>query len=150
MVVGDYIFDIQAGAAAGAITVFLDSEKYHGPRPVISDHAITGLAELKGLIRQGLPLPAGKFPNDLLLEFFQKLPFDDPSVLVHPGVGEDAAAVDVRGEEVLVLKSDPITFATDAIGRYAVLINANDIATTGAIPRWFLTTLLFPCGVTAG
>ncbi|MCP4690702.1 MAG: hypothetical protein GY859_21795, partial [Desulfobacterales bacterium] len=47
-------------------------------------------------------------------------------------------------------KSDPITFATDAIGRYAVLINANDIATTGAIPRWFLTTLLFPCGVTAG
>jgi hydrogenase maturation factor len=28
------------------------------------------------------------------------------------------------------------------------LINANDIATSGARPRWFLTTLLFPQGVT--
>ncbi len=149
MVVGDYIFDVQAGAAAGAVTVFLDSDKYHGPRPVKSDHAITKLAELKSLIRLGLPLPAGKFPNDLLLDFFEKLPFDDPSVLVRPGVGEDAAAVDVSGEEILILKSDPITFATEGIGQYAVLINANDIATTGAAPRWFLTTLLFPCGATA-
>jgi hydrogenase maturation factor len=48
----------------------------------------------------------------------------------------------------LVLKSDPITFATDSIGQYAVLINANDIATSGARPRWLLTTLLFPSGVT--
>jgi hydrogenase expression/formation protein HypE len=48
--------------------------------------------------------------------------------------------------DILVLKSDPITFATDAIGHYAVLVNANDIATAGADPRWFLTTLLLPCG----
>jgi hydrogenase maturation factor len=75
--------------------------------------------------------------------------FDDPSILIGPGVGEDAAAVTVENEEVLVLKSDPITFATDSIGHYAVLINANDIATTGAIPRWFLTTLMFPFGVSA-
>jgi len=59
------------------------------------------------------------------------------------------AAVDVKMEEVLVLKSDPITFATDAIGHYAVLINANDIATSGATPRWFLASLLFPLGTTA-
>jgi hydrogenase maturation factor len=64
-------------------------------------------------------------------------------------VGEDAAAVDIDKDEVLVIKSDPITFATDAIGHYAVLINANDIATSGAVPRWFLSTLLFPSGVTA-
>jgi hydrogenase maturation factor len=57
--------------------------------------------------------------------------------------------VDVAKEEVLILKSDPITFATDAIGHYAVLINANDIATSGAAPRWLLATLLFPCGTTA-
>ena len=50
---------------------------------------------------------------------------------------------------MLVLKSDPITFAGDAIGRYAVMVNANDIATAGAIPRWFLTTLLFPPGTSA-
>jgi len=52
----------------------------------------------------------------------------------------------IEKEQVLVLKSDPITFATDAIGQYAVIVNANDIATSGAKPRWLLTTLLFPCG----
>jgi hypothetical protein len=50
------------------------------------------------------------------------------------------------GEKLLVVKSDPITFATDEIGWYAVQVNANDIATTGAEPRWLLTTLLLPMG----
>jgi hydrogenase maturation factor len=45
---------------------------------------------------------------------------------------------------MLALKSDPITFATDEIGWYAVQVNANDIATTGAQPVWFLMTLLLP------
>jgi hydrogenase expression/formation protein HypE len=44
----------------------------------------------------------------------------------------------------LIAKSDPITFATDAIGYYAVTVNANDIATMGGTPRWFLATLLLP------
>jgi hydrogenase maturation factor len=74
--------------------------------------------------------------------------FDDPSVLINPGVGEDITAVDIESQEVLVLKADPITFATDSIGQYAVLVNANDIATSGATPQWFLTTLFFPSGTT--
>jgi hydrogenase maturation factor len=56
--------------------------------------------------------------------------------------------MDIDDDEVLVLKSDPITFISDDIGRYAVLINANDIATSGAVPIWFLTTLLFPQNTT--
>jgi hydrogenase maturation factor len=48
------------------------------------------------------------------------------------------------GERCLVAKSDPITFATDEIGWYVVHVNANDIATTGATPRWLLLTLLLP------
>ena len=48
------------------------------------------------------------------------------------------------GATCLVFKSDPITFATDEIGWYAVQVNANDIATTGAVPRWFLVTALLP------
>ncbi len=48
------------------------------------------------------------------------------------------------GERMLVFKSDPITFASDDIGWYAVQVNANDIATTGATPRWMLVTLLLP------
>jgi hydrogenase maturation factor len=69
---------------------------------------------------------------------------------VRPGVGEDTAAVRAPDEGVLVLKSDPITFATDRIGYYSVLVNANDIATSGAVPRWLLVTLLLPEGSKAG
>ena len=60
--------------------------------------------------------------------------------------GEDVAAVSLAGEDTLVLKSDPITFATDAVGYYAMVVNANDLATSGARPRWMLATLLFPPG----
>ena len=133
---------------AGTLTVSFDRlaqfEKSRGG----NDLQISQLLDLKTIVRQGIPLPPGKLPNDLLREYLNGFVFDDPSIIINPGVGEDTAAVNVASEEVLVLKSDPITFATDSIGQYAVLINANDIATSGATPRWLLTTLLFPCGVT--
>ena len=149
LMVGDFVFDIQAGQAAGCMTAFLDYGTASDNTKVESDFVVTSLEEIKHIVRLGLPLSSGKLPNDLLENFLGGLNFHDPSVLIDAGVGEDAAAVDIDKERVLVIKSDPITFATDAIGHYAVLINANDIATTGAIPRWFLTTLLFPSGVAA-
>lgn len=148
LMVGDFIFDIQAGQAAGSMTVFLDNGQSPDPYKIESDFRISRLEELKKIIRMGTPLPMGKLPNDILEEFIQRFDFQDPSVLINPGVGEDTTAVNVEETEVLVLKSDPITFVTDSIGHYAVLINANDVATSGAIPRWFLTTLLFPCNTT--
>jgi len=117
-------------------------------RTLIMQNQISKPAGHMKNFRLDKPLAAGKLPNDLLGEFLTQLDFHDPSLLINPGIGEDTAAIDVESEEVLVLKSDPITFATDAIGQYAVLVNANDIATSGATPRWLLTTLLFPCGVT--
>lgn len=45
-------------------------------------------------------------------------------------------------------KTDPVTFATDIVGWYAVHINANDVACTGAVPRWFIATLLLPPSTT--
>lgn len=92
-------------------------------------------------------LPVGKLPSEMLAEMLDQAPINDPSVIVGPGVGMDCAVVDT-GIKYLVYKSDPITFATDEIGWYAVQINANDIATTGAIPRWFMLTLLLPEGET--
>ncbi len=148
LVVGDYIFDIQAGRDAGTLTVLLDNKPDSLAKKVESNFTISNLKELKQIIRMGLPLPQGKLPNDLLENFLDQFPVDDPSLLIRPGVGEDIAAVRIDNEEVLVLKSDPITFATDSIGHYAVIINANDIATSGAVPRWFLSTLLFPYGIT--
>ena len=50
---------------------------------------------------------------------------------------------------MIVLKSDPITFSADQLGYSTVVINANDVATSGATPRWLLTTLLFPEGSNA-
>lgn len=66
-------------------------------------------------------------------------------VVIGPRYGEDAAVIDM-GAKYLVAKTDPITFTEERIGWYAVNINANDIATLGATPRWFLATLLLPDG----
>jgi hydrogenase maturation factor len=133
---------------AGTVTVMWCARGAPDAPGPVTDYRAGDLNQLTRLIRMGAPLPAGKLPNDLLQEFLDEFTFEDPALLINPGVGEDIAAVDVTQEEVLVLKSDPITFATDAIGQYAVLVNANDIATAGALPRWLLTTLLFPVGST--
>lgn len=91
--------------------------------------------------------PLGKLPADVLAALLADHPITDPRVIVGPRVGEDAAVLDL-GEQYLVAKTDPITFAADAIGWYAVNVNANDIATTGATPAWFMATLLLPEGKT--
>jgi hydrogenase maturation factor len=89
----------------------------------------------------------GKLPHDLLSRVLARLGAGpaDPRVIVGPRVGEDAAVIDY-GDRLLVAKTDPITFASDLIGWYAVHVNANDIATMGAAPRWFLACLLLPHG----
>ncbi len=78
-----------------------------------------------------------------MAELLSDLGVTDPRVLVGPSVGEDCAVLDM-GDRVLIAKSDPITFATDKIGWYAVQVNANDVACTGGVPRWFLPTVLLP------
>lgn len=85
----------------------------------------------------------GKLPAAHLEQLLTGYHPDDPRVRLGGSVGEDAAVIDM-GDRYLVAKTDPITFATDEIGWYAVNINANDIACTGAIPRWFLATILLP------
>ncbi|MHA1274587.1 MAG: AIR synthase-related protein [Promethearchaeota archaeon] len=52
------------------------------------------------------------------------------------------------GDKYIVTKTDPITFATDEIGYYVVNINVNDIVCTGALPKWFQSTILLPEGIT--
>jgi len=87
--------------------------------------------------------PLGKLPPEELIRLFSHLRKSDPRVLVGPGVGLDCAVIDF-GATLLVAKSDPITFTGEEIGWYCVHVNANDIATTGAQPKWFLVTLLLP------
>ena len=86
---------------------------------------------------------AGKLPHAVLERLIRSYTRDDPRLVVPPGLGEDAAVIEF-GDRYLVAKTDPITFATDAIGWYAVHVNANDIAAMGAVPRFFLATIIVP------
>src|SRR3990172_9251051 len=88
-------------------------------------------------------LQVGKLPPALLQRLLAKNRIADPRVIVGPRVGEDAAAVRM-GDKLLVAATDPVTFASELIGWYAVHVNANDIAVMGARPRWFLCTALLP------
>lgn len=148
LVVGDFVFDIDAGKSAGALSAFITNggglEPPHG-----SDFSVECLDALLPIVQMGRPLKCGKLPQKFLDDFLKEFDVSDSSVLNWPGVGEDTTAVAVKEEDILVITSDPITFATDAIGEYAVLVNANDIVTSGGTPRWFLTTLLFPVKSTA-
>jgi hydrogenase expression/formation protein HypE len=92
-------------------------------------------------------LPVGKLPADLLRSFLARVPVRDPRVVVGPGIGEDAAVIQ-NGDRSLVVSTDPITFAAEWIGRYAVHVNANDVAVIGARPAWFFVVLLLPESVT--
>jgi hydrogenase maturation factor len=92
-------------------------------------------------------LPIGKLPMHLLRRFLQELPATQKDVIVGPGIGMDAAVIRF-GDEQLVFKTDPITFATDDIAWYLVTINANDIACMGGIPKYLLATFLLPQGAT--
>jgi hydrogenase maturation factor len=65
------------------------------------------------------------------------------NILVPPRIGEDAAVIDL-GFKKMVAASDPITGAVDSIGMYAININANDVACTGAAPEYFLSVILLP------
>lgn len=90
-------------------------------------------------------MEVGKLPAELLARLLAQVPAGDPRLVVGPKVGEDAAVIDM-GDRYLVAKADPITFATDHLGWYAVHVNANDVAVMGARPLWFMATLLLPEG----
>jgi len=93
-------------------------------------------------------LKTGKLDIDILKKFLERSVILDPQVVIGPKIGEDAAVIDLgKGtNHYWVVTSDPITFTTEEIGYYGVVVNLNDIATMGAIPKWFLATLLFPEG----
>ncbi|MGC9360053.1 MAG: AIR synthase family protein [Anaerolineae bacterium] len=92
-------------------------------------------------------LPTGKLPLEFLNQLLGRVGVTHERLITGPGIGEDVAVIDM-GSTYMVVKTDPITFATDQIGWYAVHVNANDVATSGATPLWMLNTLLLPEGRT--
>lgn len=85
----------------------------------------------------------GKLPTAMLQRLLARSGRDDARVRLGPGIGRDAAVLDIPSGG-LVAASDPVTFASDEIGWYAVNVNANDVVCCGGRPRWFLATVLLP------
>lgn len=86
----------------------------------------------------------GKLPTELLEEkILSKIQPKRKDILVGAGIGEDCSAIDF-GEDVCVLSTDPITGAAKGIGKLAIHISCNDIASNGIEPVGILLTILAP------
>lgn len=95
----------------------------------------------------------GKLPNSLLekivIEPINRHSTERKEVLLKPSVGEDCSALDL-GNNICLLSTDPITGAVEDIGKLAVHINANDIASSGGEPVGIMVTALLPVKITEG
>ena len=93
-------------------------------------------------------LKVGKLDSDLLKNaVIDRISLKRPEVLVRAGVGEDCAVIDF-GEYECVLSTDPITAAVGDIGRLAIHISCNDIASNGVEPVGILLAVMLPEGST--
>jgi hydrogenase expression/formation protein HypE len=85
-----------------------------------------------------------KFSLDVLEK--RVFPFagsDDPDVILGAAFGEDVALIKIGGD-ILISHVDPIIGAIGNIGWLAVHVACNDVATSGAPPRWVLLLVLVP------
>ncbi len=68
-------------------------------------------------------------------------------ILIGAGVGEDCAVLALKEDEVFVTSTDPITGTTKDIGRLAVHVTVNDLASSGAEPVGLLISALLPTSI---
>lgn len=93
-------------------------------------------------------METGKVPNSILEKIIlNKIQKNRSEVILRPKIGEDCSAVEF-GDYACVLSSDPITGTAMEIGRLAVHISCNDIASCGVEPLGLLVTILCPAGTT--
>ncbi|SFR30515.1 MULTISPECIES: AIR synthase family protein [Halorubrum] len=87
----------------------------------------------------------GKLGPDALAAALAATGAADPTVTQGPAYGEDAAAIDLAGAgETLVVAADPLSLAAASVGTLAVHVACNDVAASGADPRWLTHTLFLP------
>ena len=87
----------------------------------------------------------GKIPEKLLEKYvFKRMGTKRDDVILGSGVGIDFSAMLTREEDVVIAHCDPIVGALEKIGWLSVHVACNDVATSGASPRWILPTILLP------
>ena len=93
-------------------------------------------------------MQVGKLDSELLRRIvFNNITYHRDEVTIRPGIGEDCAVIDF-GEYACIISTDPITGATNEIGRLAVHVACNDIASNGAAPLGLMLTIMAPEGTT--
>ena len=91
-------------------------------------------------------LSAGKIPIDVLDSTFLRLTgAGSTAVVTPPAAGLDFAAVKA-GARYMIVSADPVTGVVDDIGRYAIIVSANDVATSGNRPQFAESVVLLPEG----
>lgn len=91
----------------------------------------------------------GKVPENVLKRsVLKQIKTKRPEVILGAGIGEDCAAIALEPDEVMVLSTDPITGATADVGRWAVMVSANDIASSGAEVVGMLVCAMLPPDIT--
>ena len=87
----------------------------------------------------------GKLGPDALATALAATGASDPAVTQGPAYGEDAAAIDLGDAAgTLVVAADPLSLAAESVGTLAVHVACNDVAASGADPRWLTHTLFLP------
>jgi hydrogenase expression/formation protein HypE len=90
----------------------------------------------------------GKLENHVLQEIvFKNIKYKRPEVKERAGIGKDCAVIDF-GAYDCVISTDPITAAINEIGRIAISITCNDIATKGIQPIGIMLAVMLPEGTT--
>ena len=96
-----------------------------------------------------MKLEVGKLDSDLLKKIvFEKITYRSDEVKVRPGIGEDCAVMDF-GDFDCIMSTDPISSAVKDIGRLAIHITCNDIASNGAQPLGIMLACMLPEGTTS-
>ena len=95
-----------------------------------------------------MKLETGKLDSDMLRQIvFGKITYRNDDVKVRPGIGEDCALIDF-GDYDCVMSTDPISSTVSDIGRLAIHITCNDIASNGVQPLRIMLAVMLPEGTT--
>ncbi len=87
----------------------------------------------------------GKVPENVLKRsILKQIKTHREEVLVGAGVGEDCAFLALQEDEAFVLSTDPVTGTSKDIGKLAIHVTMNDLASAGAEPIGVLLSMLLP------